>query len=136
MANKEMEKRVREWSYLEDLDTETVANTILEWRDGYRCEQIEVPEDIERWAVLHSDGYDDKARDIARNVETLKSRLRGTRCLNKLLDAIGETIYWHADSCAEDFGVSQEILQIALEEMVYNTTYTGECLNEIQSDEE
>lgn len=70
------------------------------------------------------------------NVDEVKEMVRGTRCLYKLLDAIGETIYWHADSCAEDFGVSQEVLQIALEEMVYNTTYTDEYLKEMQSDEE
>ena len=62
------------------------------------------------------------------NIDAVKEMVRGTRCLDKLLDAIGETIYWHADSCAEDFGISQEVLQIALEEMIYNTTYTDEDL--------
>lgn len=62
------------------------------------------------------------------NIDAVKEMVRGTRCLDKLLDAISDTIYWHADSCAEDFGVDQEVLQVALEEMVYNTTYTDEDL--------
>lgn len=52
------EEQAREWAMLEtDIDTATVANTILEWRDGYRCEQEEVPADIELWAIRNSDGY-------------------------------------------------------------------------------
>ena len=136
MESKEMEKRVREWSYLEDIDTETVANTILEWRDGYRCEQIEIPEDIERWAVLHSDGYDNKARDIARNVEALKSRLQGTGCLDKLYDAINCTIANHADFYADEYDTDADTMATALEEIVYKMTYNGEYLKEMQPDEE
>ena len=62
------------------------------------------------------------------NVDAVKEMVRGTRCLDKLLDAICDTIYLHADSCAEDFGVDKEVLQVALEEIVYNTTYTDEDL--------
>lgn len=57
-AEEATEEQAREWAMLEaDIDTATVANMILEWRDGYRCEPEEVPADIELWAVRHSEGY-------------------------------------------------------------------------------
>lgn len=68
------------------------------------------------------------------NIDAAKEMVRGTRCLDKLLDIINDTIYWHADSCAEDFGVDQEVLQIALEEIVYNKTYTDEDLATISEE--
>lgn len=65
------EEEAREWSMLEaDIDTETVANMILEWRDGYRCEPEEVPTNIELWAVRHSKGYLTQAQKWEQDPDT------------------------------------------------------------------
>lgn len=54
----EMAKKAREWAFMEDEEDDgVVADTILGWRDGYRCEPEEVPEDIEKWAEEHRDCY-------------------------------------------------------------------------------
>lgn len=64
--------------------------------------------------------------NVRQQIDELKNKVKELRCYDRLLDAIGECIWNFADGYADEFEVQAEVLQIAAEELVYNTIIDDE----------
>lgn len=58
--------------------------------------------------------------NIRQQIDELKNKVKELRCYDRLLDAIGECIWNFSERYSDEFGVSEDMLQIAAEELVYN----------------